>query len=311
MSRKDNLFISPGRVDTYFTMSDYRLADTFRGYSISPANAKYIGPYPEVHFGKHLMLSIPCNPALDLSFMLNPEYWRQVREMADIVSEIHPGMDLFQRPEIHGTSGIPATIVFEGDTNYNRVRIQDISYREDGSYRINKDETLVNLNLLPEELERRNGSVDGNTRRHYQRQVDDLHQTIANLENEKVRVQSEIDQRLATLQEMDVLLSGAFPSVDQSTIRSEPLVYLIQDVAHTGFTKIGVSTNLHNRLPQLTGTKTPLAFDLQIIHVIYTDKPDVLESQLHRQFHNKRRNGEWFALTIEDVQQIVDEHPLV
>lgn len=72
-------------------------------------------------------------------------------------------------------------------------------------------------------------------------------------------------------------------------------IYLIRNGRYY---KIGRSKSIRRRerelaiqLPEKTGT----------IHVIKTDDPSGIESYWHRRFENRRRNGEWFELTEDDI----------
>lgn len=76
-------------------------------------------------------------------------------------------------------------------------------------------------------------------------------------------------------------------------------VYLIE--AETGQYKIGRSKNPPNRLRAI-GVKMP--FKVEIIHTIQTNDMYSLEINLHQRFADKRVNGEWFALSQDDVDYI-------
>lgn len=63
--------------------------------------------------------------------------------------------------------------------------------------------------------------------------------------------------------------------------------------------KIGKSINVERRNYEI-GIKLPEA--LEIIHKIRTDDPSGIEAYWHHRFKDKRKQGEWFALTSNDIQ---------
>ena len=64
------------------------------------------------------------------------------------------------------------------------------------------------------------------------------------------------------------------------------------------FYKIGSSGNVERRNYEL-GIKLPE--DLRILHKIRTDDPIGIESYWHNRFKDKRKQGEWFDLSNEDI----------
>lgn len=68
------------------------------------------------------------------------------------------------------------------------------------------------------------------------------------------------------------------------------------------FYKIGVTQgSIENRVRALqTGSPYPI----EIIHVVKTQNPYALEAKLHKDYANKRRQGEWFELDQRDVLKI-------
>jgi hypothetical protein len=73
-------------------------------------------------------------------------------------------------------------------------------------------------------------------------------------------------------------------------------VYLLGSGVHF---KIGKANDFEQRIKQV---KLQLPEKTVEIHRIYTDDPLGIESYWHRRFAAKRLNGEWFALTEEDVE---------
>ena len=75
-------------------------------------------------------------------------------------------------------------------------------------------------------------------------------------------------------------------------------VYLVQHGSRREY-KIGRTNNTLRREGEL---RTELPEKLEPIHKIETDDPAGIESYWHRRFADKRKNGEWFALSADDVR---------
>ena len=65
------------------------------------------------------------------------------------------------------------------------------------------------------------------------------------------------------------------------------------------FYKIGRSNNADRRAYEL---KIQLPEKLELIHKIKTDDPIGIEEYWHKRFKDKRKNGEWFELTRQDIE---------
>lgn len=76
-------------------------------------------------------------------------------------------------------------------------------------------------------------------------------------------------------------------------------VYLLQSGSQY---KIGFSKNHPRKRVRQLRTGSP--FPVFVIHWIKTEFYRRVEKQLHHRFHEKRGEGEWFALSDEDVAHI-------
>lgn len=65
--------------------------------------------------------------------------------------------------------------------------------------------------------------------------------------------------------------------------------------------KIGLSTDVNVRLRQIAHSP----FVTELVHLIETDDVYTLEKELHEQYADKRRKGEWFELSQQDVTEIM------
>lgn len=84
---------------------------------------------------------------------------------------------------------------------------------------------------------------------------------------------------------------------------TEGLVYLLKSEEDNIY-KIGVTTNINQRLPQIA---TKLPFKIKLEHKIKHNAIYQLEGFLHEKFNDKRLNGEWFRLDKNDVEYIKSE----
>lgn len=102
--------------------------------------------------------------------------------------------------------------------------------------------------------------------------------------------------------EEDLILQVERNYVEQHT---KGYVYLLKSV--TGFWKIGRTVNPKDRLKTF-GVKLP--FEVEYEHLIPCRDHIELERSLHKQFADKRVNGEWFDLSPEDIAVIKSIHAI-
>jgi len=82
------------------------------------------------------------------------------------------------------------------------------------------------------------------------------------------------------------------------TVVSKGYVYLMKHGSRNEY-KIGRTNNVMRREGELS---IELPEKLSPIHTIETDDPAGIEKYWHARFSQKRKNGEWFSLSAEDVK---------
>lgn len=82
-------------------------------------------------------------------------------------------------------------------------------------------------------------------------------------------------------------------------VRNDEYIYLVR--AENGLIKIGYSEDVQRRF-NLLNTSSPVA--LELLWFLKSARARAIEAKLHNLYASKRIRGEWFALTIDDVEQI-------
>lgn len=78
-------------------------------------------------------------------------------------------------------------------------------------------------------------------------------------------------------------------------------IYLVKAVTPDNHYKIGLSVNPVTRIGSM-GVKLP--FPIDTLHTFPTSDMAMAEKSLHNKYQSKRVDGEWFALSPEDVEDI-------
>lgn len=86
-----------------------------------------------------------------------------------------------------------------------------------------------------------------------------------------------------------------FPTVEKSQSSTLGTVYLYKA---RNFYKIGRTNNSDRRDREI---KLQLPFEAKLVHRIETDDPVGIEKYWHNRFAAKRKNGEWFCLSDDDI----------
>jgi hypothetical protein len=125
------------------------------------------------------------------------------------------------------------------------------------------------------------------------------HSTVSNHFSSKAKLAAALRQ-LASEEDQWADLLEYVPAPEPGPMRRpkesrEGMVYLLRSGRHY---KIGHSDNIERRFREVT---IALPEAVTLVHAIRTDDPSGIEAYWHRRFADKRANGEWFALTGDDV----------
>jgi hypothetical protein len=102
-------------------------------------------------------------------------------------------------------------------------------------------------------------------------------------------------------EKIDKISSGSWPRNKQDSYRTGS-VYLVRN-DHNGMVKVGRSLNVEKRLKTL---QTSNPFPLTLILTILTNDSPQVESNLHKIFRHKRVYGEWFNLSDQDIDLVLN-----
>ena len=88
---------------------------------------------------------------------------------------------------------------------------------------------------------------------------------------------------------------------EKGTVNKAGYVYLVR-FGKTDYYKIGHTNDIDRRINVEIAPKMPE--EPEIIHTIKTKDRFKLESELHKRYADKRKNGEWFELSQDDIDYI-------
>lgn len=88
----------------------------------------------------------------------------------------------------------------------------------------------------------------------------------------------------------------------QVNIMTTYYIYLLQHENIPEYTKIGYTSDLDQRIKQLQ-TASPTG--IKLIYFKETSYAYQIEQALHRRYHHKNSNLEWFSLTQDDIDEII------
>ncbi len=79
-------------------------------------------------------------------------------------------------------------------------------------------------------------------------------------------------------------------------------VYLVGSTV--GLTKIGITADLKNRLAQLRSSSPVPLF---LLGAFLDKQCEAIETELHNRYASKKTRGEWYALEIGDIKDILED----
>lgn len=95
------------------------------------------------------------------------------------------------------------------------------------------------------------------------------------------------------------LLSSIYENNNFEILNNKQKTYLMKD-SNTGYTKIGKAVNPKFRERTLQSEKPSIS--------LFSICDSLIESELHREYKNKRVRGEWFNLTESEINNIINKY---
>lgn len=126
--------------------------------------------------------------------------------------------------------------------------------------------------------------------------------TYENTTDEKINDRNgELMERfLANIQQVS---DGANSNRRKKNENKEGYVYFVKSDDSNKFIKIGCTSNLDSRFKSL---QTSSPYQLTIAGYIKTTNFTELESDIHRYFQNFKKNGEWFEIDFDHMQEVAE-----
>jgi hypothetical protein len=160
--------------------------------------------------------------------------------------------------------------------------------------------------LIRDEVQRGIGTATHNaisenilTLNQVQEERESIAQQIKNLQAESERLEI-AEKRMKEREQLEAERRAAKEAAKQLPRDSSGYVYVLKEINGNHY-KIGRTNNPENRAKTF-GVKLP--FRVEYTHLIKTDDMFTLESELHYRYHHCRIDGEWFALTESDLNEI-------
>lgn len=106
------------------------------------------------------------------------------------------------------------------------------------------------------------------------------------------------DEWAAVVQIAIAVLGSVSPGAGVSSAEQDEKIGFIYMLKAGRYYKVGRSNSFERRSRELA---IQLPERAETVHVIRTDDPIGIELYWHRRFESKRKNGEWFELTAQDI----------
>jgi len=124
-----------------------------------------------------------------------------------------------------------------------------------------------------------------------------LYEFYSNITQEEIdEFNDEIDEE--TRQEME-----SFNRQHSNSAKTEGYIYFVK--SDTGYTKIGMTSNIDTRFKAL---KTTSPHKLNLICTVKGFDYEKLERKAHKHFKQRKAEGEWFDINLDQINDFVEQY---